>query len=49
MSCILGASAIFIAEASMKSAMVVLTLDLLLIIYGVFRLKILTHTQEEVK
>ncbi|WP_417203547.1 glycosyltransferase family 4 protein [Acetoanaerobium sticklandii] len=49
MSCILGASAIFIAEASMKSAMVVLTLDLLLIIYGVFRLKILTHIQEEVK
>ena len=48
-SCILGASAIFIAEASIKSAMIVLTLDLLLIIYGVFRLKILTHTQEEIK
>ncbi len=43
-SCILGASAVFIAEAGVKAAIVVLTLDFMLILYGIFRLKILTHT-----
>lgn len=48
-SCMLGASAIFISESSFNIALLILAIDILFIAYGVMRLEILSKAREDVK
>lgn len=45
-SLILGISAVLISKATAHTAVLVLSMDMLLIVYGVFRLRILSHDKE---